>query len=88
LLAVDARGMRELLEAVPVERLTVALKAASEQLVRHVFSSMSKRAGERIKEDMEILGNPRLADVESAQREIMEIAMRLNSEGTISLEKQ
>lgn len=88
LLAVDARGMRELLEAVPVERLTVALKAASEQLVAHVFSSMSKRAGERIKEDMEILGNPRLADVESAQREIMEIAMRLNSEGTISLEKQ
>jgi flagellar motor switch protein FliG len=49
---------------------------------------MSKRAGERIKEDMEALGAARLADVEAAQREILEIAVRLDSEGQISLEKQ
>ena len=88
LLVVDAKGMRTLLESVPVERLTLALKTASEALTTHVFSSMSKRAAERIREDMEALGATRLSDVEGAQREIIEAAVRLDSEGQISLEKQ
>jgi flagellar motor switch protein FliG len=87
LLAVDAKGMRTLLEAVPVERLTLALKTASEALTAHVFSSMSKRAAERIREDMEALGATRLSEVEGAQREIIEAAVRLDAEGQISLEK-
>jgi len=86
LLAVDAKGMRLLLESVPVERLTLALKTASEAMTSHVFGSMSKRAAERIKEDMEAFGSARLADVESAQREILEVALRLDAEGQISLE--
>ena len=45
-------------------------------------------AAERIKEDMEALGATRLSDVEGAQREIIEAAVRLDSEGQISLEKQ
>ncbi len=86
LLAVDAKGMRLLLESVPVERLTLALKTASEAMAAHVFGSMSKRAAERIKEDMDAFGTARLADVEAAQREILEVALRLDAEGQISLE--
>jgi flagellar motor switch protein FliG len=86
LLAVDAKGMRLLLESVPVERLTLALKTASEAMTAHVFGSMSKRAAERIKEDMDAFGTARLADVEAAQREILEVALRLDAEGQISLE--
>jgi flagellar motor switch protein FliG len=84
--ALDARALRSLLESVPVERLTMALKTASETLRTHIFASMSKRAAERIKEDMEIMGGVRLSDVEAAQREIVEVALRLDAEGTISLE--
>ena len=84
----DARALRSLLEAVPVEKLTTALKTASESLRNHIFTSMSKRASERIKEDMEIMGGVRLADVEAAQREIVEVALRLDAEGTISLENK
>jgi flagellar motor switch protein FliG len=84
--ALDARALRSLLESVPVERLTMALKTASETLKQHIFASMSKRAAERIKEDMEIMGGVRLSDVEAAQREIVEVALRLDAEGTISLE--
>jgi flagellar motor switch protein FliG len=84
--ALDARALRSLLESVPVERLTMALKTASEALKAHIFTSMSKRAAERIKEDMEIMGGVRLSDVEAAQREIVEVALRLDAEGTISLE--
>jgi len=84
--ALDARALRSLLESVPVERLTMAMKTASEALKAHIFASMSKRAAERIKEDMEIMGGVRLSDVEAAQREIVEVALRLDAEGTISLE--
>lgn len=84
--ALDARALRSLLEAVPVEKLTTALKTASESLRAHVFTSMSKRAAERIREDMDAMGGVRLADVEAAQREIVEVALRLDAEGTISLE--
>ena len=84
----DARALRSLLEAVPVEKLTMAMKTASESLRNHIFTSMSKRAAERIKEDMEVMGGIRLADVEAAQREIVEVALRLDAEGTISLENK
>jgi flagellar motor switch protein FliG len=86
--ALTPKAMRSLLEAVPVERLTMALKTASEALKKTVFESMSKRAAERIREDMDILGGVRLAEVESAQREIVETALRLDKEGTIQLNSE
>ena len=82
---IDARSMRELLKAVPGDRLTLAIKTASPELVTHIFSGMSKRAAERVREDLELLGAVRLADVEAAQTEIVEIALRLSAEGTLTL---
>jgi flagellar motor switch protein FliG len=82
---VDARAMRELLKAVPGDRLTLAVKTASPELTAHIFSGMSKRAAERVREDLELLGAVRLADVEAAQQEIVEIALRLAAEGTLTL---
>jgi flagellar motor switch protein FliG len=82
---VDARSMRELLKAVPGDRLTLAVKTASPELSNHIFSGMSKRAAERVREDLELLGAVRLADVEAAQQEIVEIALRLAAEGTLTL---
>jgi flagellar motor switch protein FliG len=83
--AIDQRAMRELLKAVPGDRLTLALKTASEHLRSHLFGGMSKRAADRVREDLELLGAVRLSDVEEAQREIVEIALRLESEGVLSL---
>ncbi len=82
---IDPKSLRELLKAVPGDRLTLALKTASEDLKTHLFSSMSKRAGDLIRDDLEMLGGVRLADVEAAQAEIVEIALRLEAEGTLSL---
>jgi flagellar motor switch protein FliG len=83
--AIDQRAMRELLKAVPGDRLTLALKTASEGLRNHLFSGMSKRAADRVREDLDLLGAVRLSDVEEAQHEIVEIALRLESEGVLSL---
>jgi flagellar motor switch protein FliG len=82
----DARGLRSLLEAVPADRLTLAMKTATEALRNHIFSAMSKRAAERVREDLEMLGGVRLADVEAAQQEIVEQCLKLAAEGVISLE--
>ncbi len=83
--AIEPKSLRELLKAVPGDRLTLALKTASDDLKVHLFSSMSKRASDLIREDLELLGGVRLADVEAAQLEIVETALRLEAEGTLSL---
>ncbi len=88
LMALEPRALRSVLEAVPADRLVLALKAASTEMREHIFKGMSKRASERIRDDMELLGGVRLADVELAQQEIVEIALRLASEGVISLDAQ
>lgn len=82
---IDPRSMRELLKSVPGDRLTLALKTASETMRQHIFAGMSRRAAERILEDLEMLGAVKLSEVEQAQVEIVEIALRLQAEGTLSL---
>ena len=82
----DPPSLRTVLEGVSGDRLTLALKTAPESLKAVVFSSMSRRAADRIREDMEMMGAVKLAEVEAAQREIVEVATRLMAEGVISLD--
>jgi flagellar motor switch protein FliG len=83
----DQKAMRALLESVPSDKLVLSLKTASDKLKEKIFSSMSKRASDRLREDLEILGGVRLTDVEAAQREIVEQALMLAAEGVITLEE-
>ena len=46
---------------------------------------MSKRAAELLKDDLETAGPAKLSDVEDAQKEILEVALRLAEEGKIML---
>lgn len=82
---IEPRSMRELLKAVPGDRLLLAMKTASDTMKAHIFSGMSKRAAERMLEDLDMLGAVRLSEVEDAQLEIVEIALRLEAEGALSL---
>ncbi|MCS6915113.1 MAG: FliG C-terminal domain-containing protein [Myxococcales bacterium] len=81
----DRRGMVVLLREVDAGQLVLALKTASEALREKILSAMSSRAAETIREDLANQGPQRLVDVERAQREILEIAMRLQSEGKLVL---
>lgn len=85
---VDARAMRELLREVPSERLTMALKGASPQVLEAVYSGLSARAAELIKDDLELLPKVRKADLDAARREIVEAALRLETEGRIDLGRE
>jgi len=81
----DPRAMRILLRELPTERLTLALKGASDAVSAAVFAGLSQRAGELIRDDLEVLGRVRNADVTAAQQEVVEIALRLEGEGQVDL---
>lgn len=85
LLKLDKRGMQALLKEANGEQLLLALKAASDELREKIFASLSKRAAEMMREDLEVMGPARLADVEKAQMEIVTVALKLRSEGKINV---
>jgi flagellar motor switch protein FliG len=84
LLHVEDTGLREIVQRADKKALTVALKGASEQIRTRFLSNMSKRAGEMLREEIEVLGAVRLRDVEKAQQEIVAIARKLEEEGLIT----
>jgi flagellar motor switch protein FliG len=79
----EETGLREIIQRADKKVLTVALKGASEEIKTRFFQNMSKRAGDLIKEEMDVLGAIRLREVEKAQQEIVAIARKLEEEGLI-----
>ncbi len=85
LIEVDDRSMQELLRQVSSDKLLLAIKGADDRLRDKIFSNMSQRAAEMLRDDLEAALPVKLSEVENAQREILEIARRLSDEGTITL---
>jgi flagellar motor switch protein FliG len=83
LLLIDDRGMQRVLKEVETKDIAIALKAASEEVKTKVFSNVSERVAETIKEEMEFLGPMRLSDVEANQQKIANIARVLEEQGQI-----
>ena len=65
--------------------LALALKATSEEMRNHIFKTMSSRAAQMLKEDMEALGPVRASQVAQAQQEIVQEARKLEAEGKLTL---
>jgi len=85
LLGVPEAGIRELLGQLDKKTLGLALRGATEELKSLIFKSMSTRAVDMLKEDMEVLGPVRARDVHGAQQEIVEVARKLEAEGKLVL---
>lgn len=85
LVAVDNRGMQELAKNVSQDQLVLALKTASQEIKDKFFSSISSRASDMIREELEVMGPVKLSDVEAAQQEIVKIARQLEEEGKLVL---
>jgi len=84
-LQVGESQVRELTGMIDKRVLATALKGANEELKNHFFRTMSSRAIEMLKEDIESLGPVRNKDVLKAQSEIVAIARQLETEGKIVL---
>jgi flagellar motor switch protein FliG len=85
LLQVGESQIRELTGVIDKRVLATALKGTNEQLKNHFFRTMSSRAIEMLKEDIESLGPVRNKEVIKAQSEIVTIARQLETDGKIVL---
>ena len=81
----DDRSLQTLLRSVEPEDLIMALKGATVELQEKLFGCMSTRAAANIKDEMEVLGPVRLTEVQTAQKQIIEVARKMADEGTIVL---
>jgi flagellar motor switch protein FliG len=88
LLTVPEAGIRELLGQMDKKTLATALRGSSEELKNYIFKSMSSRAVEMLKEDMEVLGPVKTRDVHKAQVEAVAVARKLESEGKLTLNQE
>ena len=85
LLDVEDRGIQVILREIQTDQLVLALKGADSQLQEKIFKNMSKRAAELLRDDLEAKGPVRISEVESAQKEILNVARRLADDGEITL---
>ncbi len=85
LITVPSATIREIVSGVDKRQLALALRGANDELRAQIFKSMSSRAVEMLKEDMEVLGPVRSREVAQAQQEILNLARRLEAEGKVIL---
>ena len=80
---IDAKQMQLVMKDVDQADMVLALKTASDAVKELIFSSMSSRAAEMVREDLENLGPAKISDVEAAQQKIIKVVKKLEEAGTI-----
>jgi len=87
ILQLDNRSIQRFLREVDNSQLAIALKGATEEVKNVIYSNMSKRLAEMIKEDIEFMGPVRLKDVEEAQQKIVNVIRKLEDAGEIIISR-
>lgn len=87
ILQLDNRSIQRFLHEVDNSQLALALKGATEEVQNVIYSNMSKRLAEMIKEDIEYMGPVRLKDVEEAQQKIVNVIRKLEDAGEIIISR-
>lgn len=85
LINIDNRDMQTLLREISSEQLKYGLKTASPELKEHMLGAMSRRAAEMLEDDLDGMGPVKLSAVEEAQSAVVEVALRLQQEGKITI---
>lgn len=84
LFELNVKDMGSLLREVESETLTSALKGIAEPDREFFFAAMSSRAADGVRDEIEGRGRLKLAEVETAQKEVIAVARRLAAEGQIT----
>jgi len=82
---IPARELGNLMRSVQSETLVTALQTATAELRDHLLSSLSQRASATLRDDLSAASPKRLSEVEAAQREVVEAAMKLATEGKLTM---
>ncbi len=86
--ALTDKDCQEVLKQVERGTLALALKGADPDLQVLFYRNMSERAAQMLKEELDFLGSPKLSEIEASQRSIIEMVLKLEKEGVISLEEE
>ncbi len=79
----DMRSLGTVLRGVDAAQLALALKGADEAMADLCLSTMSKRASETIRDEMAEMTMVKRADVEEAQKSIMQVVRQMAAAGEI-----
>ncbi len=79
--------VQKVLRLVDNDDLMLALKGVADDIRNFIFSNMSQRAVETMKEDMQFMGPARLSAVEESQQKIVAIIRTLDENGEIYLRR-
>jgi flagellar motor switch protein FliG len=82
---IAARELGNLMRSVQSETLVTALQTATAELRDHLLASLSQRASATLRDDLAAASPKRLSEVEAAQREVVDAAMKLAGEGKITM---
>jgi flagellar motor switch protein FliG len=82
---IAVRELGNLMRSVQSETLVTALQTATSELRDHLLASLSQRASATLRDDLAAASPKRLSEVESAQREVVDAAMKLAGEGKITM---
>jgi flagellar motor switch protein FliG len=85
LVSLSSSAMQTVLREIPAAQLLLALRGTSDELKEKIFSNMSKRAAEVLRDDLEASPPAKLSEVERAQKEILGAVKQLADIGEIQL---
>ena len=83
LILIHPNGIQTILKETRQHDLVLALKGSSAAVQEHIFSCMSERAADMVRDDLDALGPVLLSDIEAAQRIIVQTARRMEEEDKI-----
>lgn len=79
------KDLQLVLREVDTKELVVALRGVSPELLQRIVENMSQRAGETLREELEMQAPKKRAVVEEAQTQVVMAIRRLDEEGSITL---
>ena len=85
IVTLDDRAIQAVLKEIDVRDLGTALKGTPEEVQQKIFTNMSERAVNMLKEDMEFMGPVKLRVVEEAQQKFVAVIRRLEEAGEIQI---
>ncbi|MFO7724003.1 MAG: flagellar motor switch protein FliG [Oceanipulchritudo sp.] len=85
LIRITVPDMQRIMREIDTSTLVLAMKPAPEILKEKIYSSLSKRAAEGLRDELDMLGSVRLKEVEAAQESIIGVVRQLEEDGEVSL---
>jgi flagellar motor switch protein FliG len=81
----DKKSLSSVLRSVDAAQLAIALKGADEEMVDMCLATMSQRAAETIRDEMAEMTMVKRADVDDAQKSVMQIVRQMAAAGEIMI---